>query len=61
MSAQYEIYAVKRVRLDKADMEAVQGYKNEIDLLLRLRGNDRIIKLFDYEMDAKKLYMVCVY
>ncbi len=44
-----EIYALKRVSLDKADTESLRGYMNEISLLKRLAGNSRIIRLIDSE------------
>ncbi|KAI0689694.1 Pkinase-domain-containing protein [Cytidiella melzeri] len=43
----HEILAVKRVQLDQADQETLEGYRNEISLLKRLDGNDRIIRLVD--------------
>ena len=42
-----EILALKRVQLDPSDKETMQGYMNEISLLKRLDGNDRIIRLID--------------
>ena len=45
-----ELYALKRVSLDKASEEEIAGYRNEIILLRRLEGNKRIIKLIDAEM-----------
>lgn len=45
-----EIYALKRVTLDKTDNEAMNGYMNEIALLKRLDGNHRIIRLIDSEV-----------
>ncbi|KAI0004467.1 kinase-like domain-containing protein [Russula compacta] len=44
-----EIYAIKRVSLDKTDAETMSGYMNEIALLKRLSGNSRIIRLVDSE------------
>jgi serine/threonine-protein kinase TTK/MPS1 len=52
MNAANEIYAIKRVSLDKADAETISGYMNEIGLLKRLEGNNRIIQLFDSEVKA---------
>lgn len=52
MSAQNEIYAIKRVSLDRTDAEAMNGYMNEIALLKRLEGNSRIIRLIDSEVRA---------
>ncbi|THV05276.1 Pkinase-domain-containing protein [Dendrothele bispora CBS 962.96] len=45
-----EIYALKRVVLEKADSETMTGYSNEIQLLKRLEGNNRIIRLIDSEI-----------
>ena len=45
-----EIYAIKRVSLDKTDVETMSGYMNEIALLKRLNGNNRIIRLVDSEV-----------
>ncbi len=42
-----EILALKRVQLDPTDHETMKGYMNEISLLKRLDGNDRIIRLVD--------------
>jgi serine/threonine-protein kinase TTK/MPS1 len=44
------MYALKRVALDRADAEAYQSYTNEIELLKRLRGHDRIIRLIDHQI-----------
>jgi serine/threonine-protein kinase TTK/MPS1 len=52
MNANNEIYAIKRVSLDKTDAETMSGYMNEIALLKRLEGNNRIIQLFDSEVKA---------
>ncbi|KAG6333000.1 hypothetical protein ID866_6091 [Astraeus odoratus] len=52
MNAANEIYAIKRVSLDKTDAETMKGYMNEIGLLKRLEGNNRIIQLFDSEVKA---------
>ncbi|KAJ3505458.1 hypothetical protein NLJ89_g7406 [Agrocybe chaxingu] len=45
-----ELYAIKRVSLDKTDTETMNGYMNEIALLKRLDGNSRIIRLIDSEL-----------
>ena len=44
------VYALKRVALDRADADTYQSYTNEIDLLKRLRGHDRIIQLIDHQI-----------
>lgn len=50
MNGSNEIYAIKRVSLDKTDAETMSGYMNEIALLKRLEGNSRIIRLVDSEL-----------
>jgi serine/threonine-protein kinase TTK/MPS1 len=47
-----ELYAIKRVSLDKTDADTMSGYMNEIALLKRLDGNSRIIRLIDSEVKA---------
>ncbi|KAF7291555.1 TTK protein kinase [Mycena chlorophos] len=47
-----EMYAIKRVSLDRTDAETMSGYMNEIALLKRLAGNSRIIRLIDSEVRA---------
>ncbi|KAJ2919207.1 hypothetical protein MD484_g1212, partial [Candolleomyces efflorescens] len=52
LNHQNELYAIKRVSLDKTDNETMSGYMNEIALLKRLEGNSRIIRLIDSEVKA---------
>ncbi|CCM01879.1 uncharacterized protein FIBRA_03950 [Fibroporia radiculosa] len=52
MNGANEIFAIKRVSLDKTDAETMNGYMNEIALLKRLEGNGRIIRLIDSELKA---------
>ncbi|CRK35443.1 hypothetical protein BN1708_006744 [Verticillium longisporum] len=48
------IFALKRVSLEQADEMAIRGFKGEIDLLNKLKPVDRVISLFDYEMNDEK-------
>ncbi|KAI0754933.1 kinase-like domain-containing protein [Daedaleopsis nitida] len=50
MTPSHEMYAMKRVQLDKLDSDTMAGYMNEISLLKRLDGNQRIIRLYDSEV-----------
>lgn len=50
MNGANEIFAIKRVSLDKTDADTMSGYMNEIALLKRLEGNSRIIRLLDSEL-----------
>ncbi|KAL0936465.1 checkpoint protein [Colletotrichum truncatum] len=48
------MFALKRVSLESADETTIRGYRGEIDLLGKLTGVDRVINLFDYEMNDEK-------
>ena len=50
MTGNNEVYAMKRVALDRVDRDGIASYVNEIALLKRLDGNRRIIKLIDSEL-----------
>jgi len=52
LSQSNQMFAVKRVSLDRTDQETMSGYMNEISLLKRLEGNHRIIRLIDSEVKA---------
>jgi serine/threonine-protein kinase TTK/MPS1 len=54
MAENGKVFALKRVSLEDADENAVRGYKGEIDLLKKLEGNDRVVRLLDYEMNEDK-------
>ncbi|KAI0404438.1 kinase-like domain-containing protein [Xylaria palmicola] len=48
------MFALKRVSIENADENTVKGYKGEIDLLRKLTNVERVITLFDYEMNDEK-------
>lgn len=57
MAPNGKIFALKRVDFEQADQATIAGYKSEIDLLNRMStssGSDRIIKLFDSEINDAK-------
>ncbi|PIA15213.1 kinase-like protein [Coemansia reversa NRRL 1564] len=60
MSAKHEIFAIKRVSFSRADVQAIEGYVNEIILLRKFEGNPYIIQLFDAEINKERglLHMV---
>ncbi|KAB5589333.1 Serine/Threonine-kinase TTK/MPS1 [Ceratobasidium theobromae] len=62
ISPNNKILAMKRVRLDsKVDEETLRGYINEMQLLKRLEGNERIIKLIDSQAAGRGArYLVMV-
>eukprot|EP00092_Neocalanus_flemingeri_P001015 GFUD01001083.1.p1 GENE.GFUD01001083.1~~GFUD01001083.1.p1 ORF type:complete len:775 (-),score=244.53 GFUD01001083.1:238-2484(-) len=43
------VVAIKRVDLSDADEAQTAGYVNEISMLSKLQGEDRIVKLYDHE------------
>ncbi|KAF4555399.1 Protein kinase domain-containing protein 28 [Elsinoe fawcettii] len=51
MAENQKLFALKRVKLAEADENAIAGYKGEIDLLQKLNDLDRVIRLYDYEVD----------
>lgn len=59
---EHNVFALKRVELGKGDLETYNSFCNEIELLKRLRGHDRIIQLVDAEVNEAKrtLIMVCL-
>ncbi|KAH8921335.1 kinase-like protein [Atractiella rhizophila] len=48
------MYAMKRVELHRSDTESYESFLNEIKLLERLKGNARVIKLVDSQIDHNK-------
>lgn len=60
LSANCEVVALKKVRLDGLNKTAIEGYANEIALLNRLKGNQSIIQLYSSEVDydRKSIFLV---
>ena len=54
MAENYKTFALKRVKLDEGDESAVRGYKGEIDLLKKLTEVERVVRLFDWELNDEK-------
>lgn len=54
MAENYKTFALKRVKLDDCDENAVKGYKGEIDLLKKLTDVERVVRLFDWELLEEK-------
>jgi serine/threonine-protein kinase TTK/MPS1 len=54
MAENSKIFALKRVKLEDADPAAIKGFKGEIDLLRTLQNVERVVRLFDYEVDEEK-------
>lgn len=54
MAENGKIFALKRVNLEDVDSAALAGYKGEIDLLRKLEKVDRVVQLFDFEINEEK-------
>lgn len=54
MAENYKIFALKRVNLEDLDPLTLTGYKGEIDLLKKLENVDRVVRLFDWELNMDK-------
>jgi len=54
MAENDKIFALKRVNLEDCNEETVRGYKGEIELLKRLENVDRVVRLFDWEVNEPK-------
>jgi tRNA A-37 threonylcarbamoyl transferase component Bud32 len=60
LSQDGNVYAIKKVKLERLDKKQIEGYANEINLLKKLRGNPAIIQMVDSEVDLlrKSIFMV---
>lgn len=54
MAENYKMFALKRVKLHDQDESSVMGFKGEIDLLKKLTEVERVVRLFDYEINNEK-------
>lgn len=54
MAENFKVFALKRVTLEDQDDAAIRGFKGEIDLLKKLENVDRVVRLFDYEINEEK-------
>jgi serine/threonine-protein kinase TTK/MPS1 len=54
MAENGRLFALKRVKLEDADECAVRGYKGEIDLLRKLDDVERVVRLYDCEVDESR-------
>jgi serine/threonine-protein kinase TTK/MPS1 len=61
MAENFKQLALKRVKLEDQDESAVRGYKGEIDLLRKLGAVERVVQLYDWEVDETRqiLSVVC--
>jgi len=54
MAENFKMLAMKKVSLDKQDEASIRGFKQEIDLLERLENEDRVVHIYDYEVNDEK-------
>ena len=54
MAENYKVFALKRVTLEDQDENAIRGYKGEIDLLKKLENVERVVRLFDWELNDER-------
>ena len=54
MAENYKVFALKRVSFENVDPLAVRGYKIEIDLLKKLEKVDRVVTMYDYEINDER-------
>ena len=55
-----QVFAMKKVKLKGQDPSVVDGYVNEISLLKKLVHHERIIRMFDAEINLKEGMMLMV-
>ncbi|KAL1854938.1 hypothetical protein Daus18300_011258 [Diaporthe australafricana] len=49
-----KMFAMKRVNIENADETMLRGYKGEIGLLQKLANVERVIQLYDFELNEEK-------
>lgn len=53
-----KLFAIKKVTFDQFDELCVQGFKGEIDLLLKLKDANRVVRLVDHAIGEGSIYLV---
>lgn len=54
MAENDKMFALKKVSLKDAAEDTIRGYKGEIDLLKKLENVERVVRLFDWEVNEQK-------
>ena len=60
LSRDCDVVALKKVKLDGLNKQAIDGFANEIALLKRLKGNPAIIQLYSAEIDLERKSILLV-
>lgn len=53
-----KVYAIKKISFDEFDEASVKGFKGEIDLLTKLRDQDRVVRLIDHCLGKGSLLLI---
>ena len=54
MAENDKMFALKKVNLEDCNEDTVRGYRGEIELLKKLENVDRVVRLFDWEVNEQK-------
>ena len=54
MAENFKLFAVKSVSLEDLDETTIRGFKGEIELLRKLENVDRVVRLYDFEINEEK-------
>ena len=54
MAENFKLFALKRVSLEDVDEMAIRGFKGEIELLRKLEKVDRVVRLYDFEINDER-------
>lgn len=57
-SLKNKVYAIKKIVFDEFDDSSIKGFKGEIDLLIKLRNQERVVRLIDYSLGNGSLLLV---
>ena len=54
MAENFKLFALKSVSLEDLDETTIRGFKGEIDLLRKLQNVERVVRLYDFEINEEK-------
>ncbi|CAM9016918.1 unnamed protein product [Wickerhamomyces anomalus] len=53
-----KVYAIKKISFDEFDEASIKGFKGEIDLLSKLRDQERVVRLIDHCLGQGSLLLI---
>lgn len=53
-----KVYAIKKISFDEFDEASIKGFKGEIDLLSKLRDQERVVRLIDHSLGQGSLLLI---